>query len=142
MTPKRSPSEQLSRTTVLLVDDDDVDREAAARAFARRGASDSLYLAESGAQALAMLRDSALMPMRPTLVLLDVRMPQMSGLEVLAELRKDPRLSSLQVIMTTVSSLESDMKAAFALGAKSYIVKPAEYEKFADLVLDAAEPAP
>ncbi len=123
---------------VLLVDDDDVDREAAARAFTRRGVRDHLYLAESGPRALAMLRDPALLPQRPAIVLLDLRMPEMTGLEFLAELRRDPALASLQVVVTTVSSLEADVRAALALGAQSYLIKPTEYDQFATLVCDGA----
>ncbi len=111
---------------ILLVDDDPDDVTLAMRALARQNLANRVHVVSDGAEAITYLRDSA----RPRLVLLDLKLPKVTGLEVLAQIRNDPRLKTLPVVILTSSREEPDVARAYALGANSYIVKPVDFEQF------------
>jgi len=113
--------------TVLLVDDDDVDVMAVRRAFrqsisARRF---SLVVARDGIEALSVLRGSAAEPAlrKPYILLLDLNMPRMNGLELLRELRKDNALASSIVFVLSTSAADEDKRAAYDANVAGYLVK-------------------
>jgi CheY-like chemotaxis protein len=111
---------------ILLVDDDPDDVTLAMRALARQNLANRVHVVGDGAEALAYLRESG----RPRLVLLDLKLPKVTGLEVLEQIRDDPRLKTLPVVILTSSREEPDVARAYALGANSYIVKPVDFDQF------------
>jgi CheY-like chemotaxis protein len=109
------------RVTVFVVDDNEVDIEVIRRAFARRGIPNRIVEATDGVDALAKLRAGAVPA--PFIVLLDLNMPRMSGLEMLQELRGDPDLRDAVVFVLTTSRADEDMVAAYDRHVAGYIVK-------------------
>ncbi len=117
---------------VLLVEDDEVDVMNVQRAFRKNRVSNPLHVAGDGLEALAMLRGEgrpALDPM-PRICLLDINMPRMNGLEFLREIRADPRLRRMSVIVLTTSDAERDLVAAYDLQVAGYILKPVRMADF------------
>ncbi len=109
---------------LLVVEDNEVDREALRRAFRRHGLVQPMIDVDDGIEALAVLRgerDHAVG--RPYLILLDLNMPRMNGLELLAELRRDPRLKDSIVFVLTTSRADEDKTAAYAHHIAGYLVK-------------------
>ncbi len=123
---------------ILLVEDDDVDRMNVKRAFRKNNISNPLYIAENGIEALEMLRtqqgDSPMIPPERRLILLDLNMPKMNGLEFLEELRQDSTLKSIPVIVLTTSDEDRDRVEAYQLNVAGYILKPVTFNKFADVI--------
>ncbi len=121
---------------VLLVEDDEVDIMNVQRAFKKNNISNPLFVARNGIEALdALLKrnDNLEMPM-PRIILLDINMPKMGGLEFLAELRTYSELKSISVFVMTTSNEESDKIAAYNLNVAGYILKPLSFEGFANAV--------
>jgi CheY-like chemotaxis protein len=108
--------------TILLVDDDDVDVMGVERALKKLKILNPIVRARDGIEGLALLRDPAAVQ-RPYIVLLDLNMPRMSGLEMLAELRNDPQLSSAVVFVLTTSKADEDKMMAYQNHIAGYIVK-------------------
>jgi CheY-like chemotaxis protein len=124
---------------ILLVDDNPSDVELTRRALEKRHISNQLLVAEDGKEALDYLFASGVHAGRdvtdlPTLVLLDLKLPKLDGLEVLRRIRADPRTKRLPVVILTSSSEEQDMAAGYDLGANSYIRKPVDFAKFAEAI--------
>ena len=119
---------------ILLVEDDRVDIMTVQRALKRIDVSNPLHVARTGVEALGMLRGDGFPRIEPTpsLILLDLNLPKMGGIEFLKELRADPDLSSLQVIVLTSSNEPSDRAAAFEYEVDDYIVKPHSFEDFSN----------
>lgn len=118
--------------SILLVEDDYIDVMNLQRAFKKNNINDPLYVANDGLEALAKLRGEGtdkIVP-NPRLVILDINMPKMGGLEFLSELRKDPNLRYLTVVVLTTSSDEQDIKNAYQYNIAGYIVKPVGFEEF------------
>ena len=111
----------------LLVDDSVGDQLLAAEAFQQLRPDCVLTCVSSGAEALEMLRSQKV---RPDVVLLDVNMPGMNGLQVLEAIKADPRLALLPVVMLSTSNAENDVQAAYTLHANSYLVKAPIFEDF------------
>jgi len=111
--------------TVLLVEDNDVDRENVIRAFRRHNLESSLVEARDGLDALAILRgDEGRPPLRkPYLLLLDLALPRLDGLSVLRELRADPALAGTVVFVLTTSSHDQDKQSSYHQHVAGYIVK-------------------
>lgn len=123
---------------ILLVEDDEIDAMNVKRAFKKCNIANPLYIAENGLDALAKLRgdgDSAeqLIP-TPKIILLDINMPKMNGIEFLQELRTDPQLKSISVVVLTTSNEERDKVAAYDLNVAGYILKPVEPAKFIEAI--------
>jgi CheY-like chemotaxis protein len=124
---------------ILLVEDDPNDVELTLRAFRARNLSNQVFVARDGAEALDFFFSDKAHPLRdigvtPRVVLLDLKLPKVDGLEVLRRLRADERTKSLPVVVLTSSNEEPDIAAAYRLGANSYIVKPVDFEAFARAV--------
>jgi CheY-like chemotaxis protein len=118
---------------ILLVEDDRVDIMTVQRAMKKIDVSNPLYIARTGVEALGMLRGDGyprIEPM-PSLILLDLNLPKMGGIEFLKELRADPALRTLQVIVLTSSNEPGDRAAAFEYEVDDYIVKPHSFDDFA-----------
>lgn len=114
---------------ILLVDDDEVDVIIVKRAFSTAGVVNKLFIARDGIEALAMLRGNEI-PSQRRVVLLDINMPRMNGIELLREIRADPALRALSVIVMTTSTEERDRVDAFKLNVAGYIVKPVTFHAF------------
>ena len=124
---------------ILLVEDDPNDVELTLRAFRARNLANQVFVARDGAEALDFFFSDKAHPLRdigvmPRVILLDLKLPKVDGLEVLRRLRADERTRSLPVVVLTSSNEEPDIAAAYRLGANSYIVKPVDFEAFARAV--------
>ncbi len=118
---------------ILLVEDNPMDLDLTLRAFQRRRLTNPIEVARDGEEALAWIpRWEAGEPI-PALILLDIRMPRVDGLEVLRQLKSHPRFRTIPVVMLTTSAESADVQTAFELGANSYIVKPVDFEKFLEV---------
>lgn len=119
---------------ILLVDDDDIDVMNVQRAFKRNNILNPLFVARDGIEALAMLRASGpdAIPRERRLILLDLNMPRMNGLEFLRAIRDDPELRQLTVIVLTTSDDERDKVEAYNLNVAGYIVKPVTFIAFVE----------
>jgi CheY-like chemotaxis protein len=118
---------------ILLVEDNPVDVDLTLRAFASRKLSNTVHVARDGEEALAWLpRWEAGEPV-PAVILLDLKMPRVSGLEVLRALKSHPQFRAIPVVVLTSSSEDADVRTAYELGANSYIVKPVNFDKFMDV---------
>jgi CheY-like chemotaxis protein len=115
---------------ILLVEDDEVDAIIVKRAFATAKITNPLFIARDGIEALALLRGDTLPSRR--VVLLDLNMPRMNGIETLRAIREDPALRATNVIVMTTSTEERDRVDAFKLNVAGYIVKPVTFRAFAD----------
>ena len=120
---------------ILLVEDDEVDIMNVQRAFRKNKLSNPLSIARNGLEALDMLRGnealgiSKLTP-TPKVILLDINMPKMGGLELLKIIREDPELKTASVFVMTTSDEESDKLTAYNLNVAGYIIKPLSFENF------------
>jgi CheY-like chemotaxis protein len=112
---------------IFIVDDSPTDIELTTIALEATGREIVVRFATDGKSALAMLRNGLRVP---ALILLDLKMPGMDGIEVLREIRADDRLRDLPVVVVTSSALESDREDAFAAGASGYIQKPLALDQF------------
>lgn len=108
--------------TILLVEDDDVDVMAVERALKKLKVANRIVRARDGLEALALLRDSQAVN-RPYIILLDINMPRMNGIEMLAELRQDEHLCGAVVFVLTTSKSDEDKVAAYRKNIAGYIVK-------------------
>lgn len=116
---------------ILLVEDDQVDVMNVRRAFKKSNITNPLYVAENGLRALEMLRGGAV-PLTPLLILLDLNMPKMNGIEFLKDLRSDDRLRHLPVVVLTTSDDERDRIEAYNLNVAGYILKPVTFMNFVE----------
>jgi CheY-like chemotaxis protein len=129
---ERSKSQRIH---LLLVEDDDLDVMNVHRALASAPEIASITVARDGVDALRMLRANEL-PIERLVVVADLRMPRMSGLDLLKELRADARLKRIPTVVLTTSDDPHDRDAAFCLGAAGYFVKPAAPGRFR-VIMDA-----
>jgi two-component system response regulator len=129
----------MSEKHILLVEDNPDDVELTLRAFKKNHIMNSLQVVTDGAEALEYLfgtgkyagRDTT---RQPTVILLDLKLPKVDGLEVLKAIRADERTKLLPVVVLTSSKEEMDIMNVYANGANSYIRKPVEFEKFIEAV--------
>jgi len=117
----------------LLVDDDDVDVMSVRRTFKKAMLSDPLHVVSDGIHALAMLRGDVL-PKERSVVMLDLNLPRMTGIEMLRILRADPALKSTVVVVLTTSGEERDRISAAGLTVAAYLVKPLTVEALTQVV--------
>lgn len=121
---------------ILLVEDNEPDVLLTLEAFEDARVPNRLHVARDGVEALRFLRregEHAGAP-RPDVILLDINMPRMNGLEVLREIKQDPQLMTIPVIMLTTSHAEEDILRSYQAYAASYVVKPVEFSKFYDAI--------
>jgi CheY-like chemotaxis protein len=121
---------------ILLVEDDRVDIMTVQRAMKKIDITNPLCVARTGVEALGMLRGDGFPGIEPTpsLILLDLNLPKMGGIEFLRELRADPVLKTLPVIVLTSSNEPGDRAAAFEYEVNDYIVKPHTFDEFSDAI--------
>jgi two-component system response regulator len=122
--------------TVLLIDDDPNDEELARIALEATAIPHQLVVRRDGAEALAWLRDLELNEALPCLILLDLKLPKITGLEVLEQLRQGARTKVLPVIVFTSSSELRDLRRSYDLGANAYIRKPVDFSQYRQTVAD------
>jgi CheY-like chemotaxis protein len=120
--------------TILLVEDDEVDIMNVKRAFKKNNISNPLVVAHNGLEALEILRSDATDAPKPKIVLLDLNMPKMGGIEFLKEIRQDPDLATLSVFVMTTSNEDGDKIDAFNLNVAGYILKPLSLDRFISAV--------
>lgn len=118
---------------ILLVEDDQVDAMNVTRAFAKNRISNPLFVAEDGIRALEMLRSGEVPPER-RIILLDLNMPRMNGIEFLRELRADPVLKHTPVVVLTTSDDERDKINAYDLNVAGYLLKPVTFTNFVEVM--------
>jgi CheY-like chemotaxis protein len=121
---------------VLLVEDDEGDALMTREAFEFYKVRNPLHVVTDGEQALQFVRRAgpfADAP-RPGLILLDVNLPRVNGLEVLAELKQDPDLLLIPVVMLTTSKAEEDILRSYKLHANAYVSKPVDFENFVEAI--------
>lgn len=126
---------------ILLVEDNADDIELALRALTRHMSADQIRVASDGVEALAYLigePDTSLPLLEPALVLLDVRLPRLGGLDVIRRLRSAPRTRLLPIVILTSSDEPSDILDAYAAGANAYVRKPIAFERFVDTIQSIA----
>lgn len=122
------------RPVILLVDDNPHDVVLIRLAFRRVGIIDTIHLVKDGTEAMRYIRGEGAYADRhqfpiPTLVLLDLKMPQTSGFDVLQWIRERPELSNVVVVVMSGSKNDADIERAYGLGANSYLVKPTRFEE-------------
>lgn len=117
---------------ILLIEDDRVDIMTVQRAFKKNKVSNPLYVARTGVEALGMLKGDGYDKIDPPpgLILLDLNLPRMSGIEFLEKMRKDPELQNIRIIVLTSSNELRDREAAFKYEVDDYIVKPHSFDEF------------
>ena len=117
---------------VLLVEDDPGDVVLVREAFEHNKVRNELRVASDGVYALEQLRDPELS--LPDLVLLDLNLPRKDGRELLAEIRSDPRLTAIPVVVLTTSEAEADILRSYELHANAYVTKPVDLRRFLEVV--------
>jgi two-component system response regulator len=137
-TPQQPHNECLTMKakTILLVEDNPDDADLTKRALAKNNIAHQLVVAGDGAEALDYLIGDGNTPLSelPAVVLLDINLPKINGLEVLRRLREHPRTKLLPVVILTTSREEHDLATAYNNHANSYIRKPVDYHKFVEAV--------
>ena len=124
-------------TNILLVEDDVVDIMNVKRSFKKARITNPLYVVNNGVEALEALRNQSSdidYPKERRLILLDLNMPKMNGIEFLKEVRKDPELRRTPVIVLTTSDQEKDRVEAYDLNVAGYLLKPVTFPGFAELM--------
>jgi CheY-like chemotaxis protein len=132
-------SENKNHKVILLVEDNPDDEALAIRALKRHHVGNEIVVAHDGVEALDYLfgtgiyadRDTSL---KPSVVLLDLKLPRIDGLEVLRRLREDERTKLLPVVVLTTSSEEKDLLDSYSLGCNSYISKPVDFVQFSEAI--------
>ena len=127
----------LNAVDILLVEDNPYDAELSIRAFKKRNLANHLFTVEDGVEALDFIFCRGKYAQRsmtnpPKVVLLDLKLPKLNGLEVLQAIKTDPQTHAIPVVMITSSAEDPDIKAAYDLGANSYVVKPVDFEAFVE----------
>ncbi|HKV44498.1 MAG TPA: response regulator [bacterium] len=120
---------------ILLVEDNPAHAEMTVRALRKNNVSNHIRVARDGAEAVNFLFANGTAPTgSPKLILLDLKLPKLDGIEVLRRIKADPRTKMIPVVMLTSSNEDHDLKACYGLGVNSYIVKPVDFQQFSDAV--------
>jgi len=126
------------RGKILLVEDNDDDVDLIMAALAKNNLANEVVVAHHGGEALEYLHRRGEFhsrpPDNPVVVLLDLKMPKVDGLEVLRLMKSDDELKIIPVVIFTSSREEADLARSYELGANSYVVKPADFQQFADAI--------
>jgi two-component system response regulator len=131
----------MTEKLILLVEDNPKDEALTLRALKKSGIANEVIVARDGAEALDYLFNTGTRPdgnaaVLPTVVLLDLKLPKIDGLEVLKRIRSDTRTKCLPVVILTSSNQEEDRIKGYELGANSFVRKPVEFLEFATAVRD------
>jgi len=126
----------VQRLHILLAEDDDNDVRITRRAIAKAGLDAELTVVRDGQEAVTFLfrrgphRDAP----RPDLVLLDINLPKLDGMEVLTAIKQNPEIRALPVVMLTTSTRQEDAQTAYTLGANTFIAKPIRFARFVEVI--------
>ena len=125
---------------VLLVEDNPNDQELTLRALKKKNISNRIHVVNDGAEAIDFLFGTGAYAGRtrqdaPKVVLLDIKLPKVNGIEVLRKVKADAELRKMPIVMLTSSKEEPDVEECYRLGVNSYIVKPVDFDKFTDAVV-------
>ncbi len=129
----------MTNKTILLVEDNADDEKLTVRALKKNSVANELFIARDGAQALDYIFGTGEHVGRnihdlPAVILLDLKLPKIDGLEVLRRIRADDRTKSLPIVILTSSKEEQDLIGSYSLGANSYIRKPVDFNQFIEAV--------
>ena len=124
---------QSKNNPILLIEDNPVDVDLTVRAFKKQNLTNPIEIARDGEEAIKMIEKWNDTKLIPVVILLDLKLPKFNGLEVLKEIKTHPELKKIPVVVLTSSSEDSDINAAYNLGANSYIVKPVQFDKFIEV---------
>jgi two-component system response regulator len=132
---------ETTHVEILLVEDNPQDLELALRALRKANLTNRIHVARDGAEALEFIFCEGAHAARkiedpPKVILLDLKLPKVDGLEVLQRIKRDPRTQHIPVVVLTSSKEQSDVVESYRLGVNSYIVKPVNFEQFAAAVQD------
>ena len=119
---------------ILLVEDNPMDLDLTLRAFSKKKFANEIQVARDGEEALAFMPRWEAGEALPAVILLDINLPKINGLEVLRQLKAHERFRRIPVVVLTSSREDSDLKAAYDLGVNSYIEKPVSFTKFMEVV--------
>lgn len=133
--------EKLNEVEILLVEDNPYDAELTLRALKKRGLANKVLTFPDGVEALDFLFGTGdytgrNLASRPKVIFLDLKLPRISGLEVLEKVRADERTRTIPVVILTSSQEETDIAKGYNLGVNSYMVKPVDFDKFFQVVED------
>jgi CheY-like chemotaxis protein len=127
------------KLNILLVEDDEVDVMTVQRAFENGKITNPLYIARNGIEALSMLRGEPgqppAVPLDRRIILLDLNMPRMNGLEFLQALRADEKLQHIPVVVFTTSNEDRDRLESYSLNVAGYILKPVTFDSFVEILV-------
>jgi CheY-like chemotaxis protein len=133
--------EHFEPVDILLVEDSEADAELTLRVLRKSRLVNRVVWVKDGQEALDFLYGEGeyqdRVPGRPRLVLLDLKLPRLNGIDVLRRLKADERQKSIPVVMLTSSSEERDIVESYALGVNSYLIKPVEFDKLGEQVVNA-----
>jgi len=118
---------------IILVEDNPLDVDLTLRAFKKRNLTNPIEVARDGEEALSLILGWEEGRALPVVILLDLKLPRMDGLEVLKQIKEQPRFRVIPVIILTSSAEDTDVQEAYHLGANSYIVKPVDFDKFVEV---------
>lgn len=118
---------------ILLIEDNPVDVDLTLRAFKKQNLTNPIDVARDGEEAINWIKRWEHGDKIPIVILLDLKLPKYSGLEVLKEIKSHPVFKTIPIVVLTSSGEDADVKAAYKLGANSYIVKPVDFDKFVEV---------
>jgi len=132
-------NDQRQSITILTAEDDPDDRVMVKEAFQENGQDNHLFFVQDGLELLQYLRKQDIYTApasapRPDLILLDLNMPRMDGRQALAEIKADPDLRSIPVVVLTISNFQEDILRTYDLGGAGFIIKPETYEGMVEIV--------
>jgi two-component system, response regulator len=131
----------MMQAEILLVEDDNTDAELTLRALQKNNLANKVVWVKDGAEALDFLFQTGVYAERrsemPKLVLLDLKLPKVDGIEVLKRIKSDAKTRTIPVVMVTSSAEERDLVESYHLGVNSYLVKPVDFKQFIDVVSQA-----
>jgi CheY-like chemotaxis protein len=126
--------EDLNRNLpIMLIEDNPIDVDLTLRAFKKRNLINTILVARDGDEALSYIEKWDAGEEIPIVILLDLKLPKIDGLEVLKVLKSHPKYATIPVVVLTTSSDNNDIKQAYKLGANSYIIKPVNFDKFIEV---------
>jgi two-component system response regulator len=128
----------MKEKVILLVEDNPDDEMLTLRALEKNNIENRVVVARDGAEALNVIFGQSGAALSPSLVLLDLRLPKLDGLEVLGRLRNDPRTKLVPIVIFTSSDEEQDILRSYTLGANSYIRKPIDFNQYSEAIRQTA----
>ena len=128
-------SAKFKNNPILLVEDNPVDVDLTLRAFKSRKLINPILVARDGAEAIDFIKKWEAGEPVPVVILLDLKLPKVDGLEVLRTIKTHEKYARIPIVILTSSSDDTDIKTAYALGANSYIVKPVNFDKFLEVAM-------